>query len=173
MIASIAVEEALLLLKIAFLVLLYLFIWRIVRSAARDLRLPQESMILAPQQAAGLVPQPTARETGRLVVVSSSALEPGAEFELNGTQLTVGRGANNDIALTGDEFSSDRPRVTGDESSSRSVPGSSAGLASTTSRPVWVRPRPAAAACCGASTKLSCGRRRSFATERTIRQMKR
>ena len=35
LVASIAVEEALLVLKIVFLVLLYLFIWRIVRSAAR------------------------------------------------------------------------------------------------------------------------------------------
>src|SRR5919204_134017 len=51
--ASIAVEEALLLLKIAFLVLLYLFIWRIVRTATRDLRLPQESFVLAPSAAAG------------------------------------------------------------------------------------------------------------------------
>ena len=48
--ASIAVEEALLLLKIGFLVLLYLFLWRIVRTASRDLRTPQESFILAPQQ---------------------------------------------------------------------------------------------------------------------------
>ena len=36
LVASTALEEALLALKIAFLVLLYLFIWRIVRSAARD-----------------------------------------------------------------------------------------------------------------------------------------
>jgi hypothetical protein len=38
---SVAVDELLLVLKIAFLVLLYLFIWRIVRTASRDLRLPQ------------------------------------------------------------------------------------------------------------------------------------
>ena len=42
---SAAVDEVLLVLKIAFLVLLYLFIWRIVRTGARDLRLPQESFI--------------------------------------------------------------------------------------------------------------------------------
>ena len=74
--ASAQVETTLVFLKIAFLVLLYLFIWRIVRSAARDLRLPQESMILAPQQAAaaGLLAQPSARELGRLVV----AREPRA-----------------------------------------------------------------------------------------------
>ena len=61
-VGSANVETTLLLLKIAFLVLLYLFIWRIVRSAARDLRLPQESMILSPQQASSLLPQPSARE---------------------------------------------------------------------------------------------------------------
>ena len=41
MIFSTQVETTLLFLKLAFLVLLYLFIWRIVRSAARDLRLPR------------------------------------------------------------------------------------------------------------------------------------
>ena len=35
---EISVDEALLVLKIAFIVLLYLFIWRIVRSASRDFR---------------------------------------------------------------------------------------------------------------------------------------
>ena len=69
--ASAQVESTLLLLKIAFLVLLYLFIWRIVRSAARDLRVPQESMILGPHQAAaaGRVPQPVMRELGPRVVI--------------------------------------------------------------------------------------------------------
>ena len=71
LLASAQVETTLLALKLAFLVLLYLFIWRIVRSAARDLRLPQESMILAPQQVAGLLPPTVARELGRLVVVAS------------------------------------------------------------------------------------------------------
>ena len=49
---SIAVDEALLVLKALFLVLLYLFIWRIVRSASKDVRLPQESFILGPDSAA-------------------------------------------------------------------------------------------------------------------------
>ena len=53
-VASIAVSEALLVLKILFLVLLYLFIWRIVRSAARDVRMPQESFVLAPGSVPGL-----------------------------------------------------------------------------------------------------------------------
>jgi FHA domain len=108
--ASAQVETTLLALKIAFLVLLYLFIWRIVRSAARDLRLPQESMILGPQQAAaaGLVPQPQSVELGRLVVLSSPALDEGDVVALDAHPLTVGRGRNNDIAIPEDDYASSR-----------------------------------------------------------------
>ena len=110
MLASTQVETTLLALKIAFLVLLYLFIWRIVRSAARDLRLPQESMILAPQQAAssGLLAQPAARELGRLVVLSSPTFDDGESFALDSHPLTVGRASNNDLALPEDEYASGR-----------------------------------------------------------------
>jgi pSer/pThr/pTyr-binding forkhead associated (FHA) protein len=108
--ASAQVETTLLVLKLAFLVLLYLFIWRIVRSAARDLRLPQESMILAPQQAAaaGFPQQPFARETGHLVVLDSPALDEGDVFTLDSSPLTMGRGVTNDISLPEDEYSSTR-----------------------------------------------------------------
>ena len=109
--ASPQVETTLLVLKVAFLVLLYLFIWRIVRSAARDIRAPQESMILGPQQAAaaGLVPQSRGRELGRFVVLTSPELEPGDAYPLGPEPLTVGRGAaGNDIALPGDELTSTR-----------------------------------------------------------------
>jgi hypothetical protein len=102
---SIAVEEALLLLKIAFLVLLYVFIWRIVRSASRDLRLPQESMVLAPHQARALIgTRPVT--TGRLVVLQSPALEQGTERMLESAALTIGRGAQNDVPLDEDDFAS-------------------------------------------------------------------
>jgi hypothetical protein len=109
-IGSAQVETTLLVLKLAFLVLLYLFIWRIVRSAARDLRLPQESMILAPQQAAaaGLIPQPLAQEMGRLVVLTSPTLDQGDVFTLDSHPLTMGRGANNDVPLPTDEYASSR-----------------------------------------------------------------
>ncbi len=110
MLASAQVETTLLALKIAFLILLYLFIWRIVRSAARDLRLPQESMILGPQQAAaaGLGAQPSARETGRLVVLQSPALDEGDLYTLDSHPMTIGRGATNDVPLREDEYSSTR-----------------------------------------------------------------
>ena len=105
-VGEIAVETALLVLKIAFLVLLYLFIWRIVRAASRDLRLPQESFVLRPE--GGLARAAPGIQTGRLVVVKSPALDEGADVVLNSAPLTVGRGAQNDIELEGDEFASAR-----------------------------------------------------------------
>lgn len=105
---SVAVDTALLVLKLAFLVLLYLFIWRIVRTASRDLRLPQESFILAPSREGG--PQVRARpsSSGRLVVAKSPHLEEGTDVVLNSAQVTVGRGGQNDIALPHDDYASAR-----------------------------------------------------------------
>jgi hypothetical protein len=110
MIGSVAVGEALVILKILFLVLLYLFIWRIVRTASRDLRLPQESFVLSPgqAQAAGLLRGSQGVETGRLVVLASPTLEPGSVHVLDLTALTIGRGAQNDLALEQDDFASAR-----------------------------------------------------------------
>jgi hypothetical protein len=110
LLGSAQVESTLLFLKIGFLILLYLFIWRIVRSAARDLRLPQESMILGPQQAAaaGLGPQAAALELGKLVVIASPALLEGDVVALDARPLTVGRGGNNDVPLASDEYASSR-----------------------------------------------------------------
>ena len=106
---SIAVEEALLVLKVLFLVLLYLFIWRIVRAAARDVRLPQESFILRPGEAdaAGLGASPQ-YHTGSLIVLRSPALAPGTSFELDSAALTIGRGSQNDVQIERDEFASAR-----------------------------------------------------------------
>ena len=106
LVASTTYESVLLVLKIAFLVLLYLFIWRIVRTAARDLRLPQESFILRPALAGGAIGQ--AIRPGRLVVLKSATLEDGDEFELDSTALTIGRGGQNDVSIEGDDFASAR-----------------------------------------------------------------
>jgi hypothetical protein len=103
--ASIAVQEALLVLKVAFLVLLYLFIWRIVRSAARDVTMPQESFVLAPGSVPGLGEEPYV-ETGRLIVLTSPALGEGEKWELDSSPLTLGRGSQNDVQLDRDEFAS-------------------------------------------------------------------
>jgi hypothetical protein len=98
----------LLILKLAFLVLLYLFIWRIVRTASRDLRLPQESFILAPSREGGIATASPPVRSGRLVVVKSPELEEGADFELDTSQMMIGRGRQNDIALANDEYVSAR-----------------------------------------------------------------
>jgi hypothetical protein len=97
--ASAAVEEVLLLLKVAFLVLLYLFIWRIVRSASRDLRPAQESMVVAPRR------PPLAQRRGRLVVVAGPG-ENGRSLLLDSAPLSVGRGLDNDLVLEGDRYAS-------------------------------------------------------------------
>jgi hypothetical protein len=107
-VASVAVEEALLILKLAFLVGLYLFIWRIVRTASRDLRLPQESFILAPAQAAGLLGVSHGVETGRLVVLASPAIAVGEVHVLDSSPLTIGRAAQCDVSLDDDTFASAR-----------------------------------------------------------------
>jgi hypothetical protein len=106
MLASIAVEEALVVLKLLFVVLLYLFIWRIVRSAARDVRMPQESFVLAPGSVPGLAADEPQVESGRLVVVRSPALDEGDELALDSSSLLLGRGARNDVNLAGDEYAS-------------------------------------------------------------------
>jgi FHA domain len=105
-VAAVEVEAVLLGLKVGFIFLLYLFIWRIVRSVSKDLRLPQESFVLAPQQAsaAGL----GRPHTGLLVVLSSPALDPGTERELDSSAVTLGRAAENDLVLDSDEFASVR-----------------------------------------------------------------
>jgi pSer/pThr/pTyr-binding forkhead associated (FHA) protein len=107
-IAAVNADEALLGLKVGFLVLLYLFVWLVVRSAMRGLAAgaPQESIILpAPEAAAlraaaGIAPR-------RVVVLASPALEPGTTIELTDV-ARIGRGAENAIRLDADTTVSNR-----------------------------------------------------------------
>jgi len=110
--ASNTVAEVLLVLKIAFLVLLYLFVLRVIRSAGRSERSApsQDSMILTPAAAAaaGLGRGSGSRRSFLLVVQRSPSLDEGEEFPLNSAPLTVGRGGQNDLVLAGDDFASAR-----------------------------------------------------------------
>jgi hypothetical protein len=110
MLASTGVAEVLLALKIAFIVLLYLFVVRVIRSAGSERQEPsQDSMILTPAAAAAAGLRrgaPTRRSV--LVVQRSPSLDEGGEFPLNSAPVTVGRGAQNDLVLSGDEFASAR-----------------------------------------------------------------
>jgi hypothetical protein len=111
MVASTSVAEALLALKIVFLVLLYLFVLRVIRSAGRQKPAPsQDSMILTPSAAAaaGLGRGASSRRPVRLVVQRSPSLEEGDEFPIDSAPLTLGRGGQNDLVLVGDEFASAR-----------------------------------------------------------------
>ena len=123
--ASSSVGQLLLVLKIAFLVLLYLFVWRVIRSAGKEPKPSKgaktgaregagpaaDSMILTPSAAAaaGLgSAAPALRRSVRLVVQRSPSLEKGAAFPVNSAPVTIGRGGQNNLVLDGDEFASSR-----------------------------------------------------------------
>ena len=111
MIGAVDTEQALLALKIGFLVLLYLFIWSVVRSVTRDLRsAPQESIVLSAKEANELRARyepvvPTS--VARVLVLDSPALQPGTTVELTGPPR-LGRGGENARRLDGDDFASTR-----------------------------------------------------------------
>jgi predicted component of type VI protein secretion system len=77
-----------------------------VRSAARDLSVPQESFVLAPAQAAR--PGGGAAAPARLVVARSPVLEAGESFETGPVPLTIGRAGDNTLVLARDDFASAR-----------------------------------------------------------------
>ncbi|MGH3066046.1 MAG: FHA domain-containing protein [Gaiellaceae bacterium] len=104
---ALATDETLLILKVAFLVLLYGFIVLIVRSATKDLGgAPQESIILGAAEAAALRAELGVRP-GRFLVVASPELEAGATVDVTGSTL-VGRDVGSGIRLDRDEFVSAR-----------------------------------------------------------------
>jgi pSer/pThr/pTyr-binding forkhead associated (FHA) protein len=102
-----SVEPVLIALQAAFLILLYLFVWRVVRSASRDLRAapPQESFVLAPAQVAAARGDEPVRP-GRLVVTKSNVLSSGKAFDTGPVPATIGRADDNAISLAGDDFAS-------------------------------------------------------------------
>ena len=98
------VEPVLLALKALFLVLLYVFIWRVIRSASKDMRVaPQESFILAPSQMAAEHPAPSG---GRLVVQKSKTLKNGKSIIAGPVPVTIGRAEDNTVPIPDDEFAS-------------------------------------------------------------------
>ena len=105
---AVTVDETLLALKVAFLVLLYLFVWLVVRSATRGLAegAPQESIIIPAAEAAALRAS-LAPPRRRVVVLSSPTLAVGTAVELTNT-TGVGRGPENAIRLDGDTTVSSR-----------------------------------------------------------------
>lgn len=104
---ALAVDETLLVLKVAFLVLLYLFIWLVARTATKDVvSAPQESILLSRGEADVLraaVPVPAAR----FRVEGGPGLPRDGTVEVSGSTV-VGRGSESDVRLDGDDFASAR-----------------------------------------------------------------
>jgi FHA domain len=98
------VKQLLLLLQVGFVVLLYLFIWRVIRVASRDMAVGQESMVLRPVRPVAAAPE---RTPGRLVVVQSPELAPGTSIEI-GRDLVAGRDEHLEIPLGADGYASGR-----------------------------------------------------------------
>jgi hypothetical protein len=103
--SSTMIDQLLLLFQALFLVLLYLFIWRVVRTASRDLRVPQESFFLAPAQLGEPAPPPPPA-AHRVVIEASPSLPSGSAFEIAASAVTIGRAGDNAIALPADEYAS-------------------------------------------------------------------
>jgi hypothetical protein len=116
-IEALATDETFLILKIAFLVLLYLFIILIARTATKDIGgAPQESIVLGAAEAARLRAEHGVRPA-RFSVVTSPELRAGSAVEVTGP-TTVGRESGAGIRLDGDDFVSARharlePRLDG------------------------------------------------------------
>ncbi len=103
---ALSTDETLLVLKLAFLVLLYGFILLIVRTATKDIGgAPQESIVLGAAEAAALRAQYT--RPAYFVVLDGPALQRGSTLEVL-ESTTVGRGPESGVRIDGDDFASAR-----------------------------------------------------------------
>ena len=93
----------LLILRILFVVLLYLFLMQVVIAITRDLRKTAQAGTDAAKAAAAY---------GHLVVVDSgpSSLQPGMRFDLS-PQTNIGRGPTNTIQISDNFISSEHTRL--------------------------------------------------------------
>ena len=108
--AALATDETLLILKIAFLVLLYAFILYVVRSATKNLGgAPQESIVLGAAEASALRAQhgvPDMPKSARFLVLDGRRRQ-GSTIEVT-SSVVFGRDASDGIRLEDDEFASAR-----------------------------------------------------------------
>ncbi len=104
---ALTTDDTVLLLKLAFLVLLYLFIVLIARSATKDLGgAPQESIVLGAAEAAALRAE-HGLKPARFTVLAGSGLRTGSTIETT-KPIVLGRDRESDVHLDGDEFASAR-----------------------------------------------------------------
>jgi hypothetical protein len=102
---ALTTDDTVLVLKLAFLVLLYLFIVLIARSATKDLGgAPQESIVLGAAEAAALRAE-HGLKPARFAVLAGPGLRAGSTIEV-ARRSVVGRDRDSDVHLDGDEFAS-------------------------------------------------------------------
>jgi pSer/pThr/pTyr-binding forkhead associated (FHA) protein len=94
----------LLILRLLFIVLLYLFLMQVVIVITRDLRKSSVAAVNASDNAPSVL--------GHLVVVDSgpSTILPGTRFDL-AQQTTIGRGPTNTIQLTDNSISAEHTHI--------------------------------------------------------------
>ena len=93
-----------LILRVLFIILLYLFLMQVVFVITKDLRKSASTSAIAVDNAPLVL--------GHLVVVDSgpTTILPGTRFDLH-PRTTVGRGPTNIIQMTDDSFSSEHTRI--------------------------------------------------------------
>jgi len=98
-------ESVLTLLKFAFLALIYLFLWLVVRAALRELRAP--ALVGAGGVGTALPESPRAAATKQFATLRVVA-PPGREGELVAVdgEITVGRGGGCALVIAEDQFAS-------------------------------------------------------------------
>ena len=104
---ALTTDETLLVLKLAFIVLLYVFILMIVRSATKDIGgAPQESIVLGAAEADALRAA-HGFKAATFLVLQGPGFEPGSTIDVRSTTV-VGRDQDSGVPLNGDEFASAR-----------------------------------------------------------------
>jgi len=100
-------DQLLLALKAGFLVLLFLFVWRVVRISARDLAGPVAAAPPKRASTKGEARATTVAAAPRLVVLSSPVFPPATVVRLE-RDIVLGRADDCDVVLEGDGYASSR-----------------------------------------------------------------
>ncbi len=112
------IQQLLLAGQFLLVLVIYLFVWRVLRTARRDISgngasqggASAESTII-PAADAARARRAAGMRDARIVALQSSSLSSGAPFVITGT-LTIGRAGDNTIALDDPAVSSHHCRIT-------------------------------------------------------------